>query len=52
LLAADRRALRQPGLLMPCMVFSNALLCSTAARQSATTTEAAATVALVSAGLS
>jgi hypothetical protein len=54
LLAADRGALYQPGLLMPCQVFSNALLCSTAARQSAATTEAhggAATVAWVSAGL-
>jgi len=31
-----------PGQLMPCRRFRNALLCSTAARQSATTTEAAA----------
>jgi hypothetical protein len=41
LLAADRRALHRPGLLMPCRCFRNALLCSKAARQSATTTEAA-----------
>jgi hypothetical protein len=55
LLAADRRALHQPGLLMPCMVFSKSAALLDGGpkiRNDDGGRGGAATVALVSAGLS